>query len=674
MKGDFSRETFDPKKHYNRVLMQQGRVLTDADWNEQQEIIRYREEVEAVDVIGSSGAPSRNAGFGITAQGKKLLIGAGRMYVDGILVENEADALDYAAQPDLPLAPDAVSVIQKAGATAGIVYLDVWLRHLTALDDPSIRETALGGPDTTTRARVIWQVKVLPVKSTGNPDECQKLKDMRQAAETELEKLIASGGNPADIAALQKKIEAIDERIKIVCTDISCSSRFSEWDTLSADSSGMLNARSSPLQQTGNECQIPPSAGYTRLENQLYRVEVHRGGQLPNEQVTFKWSRDNGTVVTLIENVNGQEVKVREVGPDDILGFANGQYVEVVDDTLELAGTPGELIQIVDVNASTRVIRLKSKPMLPFDATRHPKLRRWDSQGDITASGSWQALESGVEVQFANPGLYRAGDYWTIPARTATGDVEWPRDPQSLATVPQARRGIKHHYARLALLGMQNEGLAVLEDCRCIFQPLCSRKTEEPQTTGLHVTRVSFSDGSLLTNGALFDATRLARGLYVTFDGPVSPGTVSRATFTVTIELPWPVYGQPLGKADTEFWKPLGNTDRLAIVGFQPVVLAADISLDVESKNIARWIPLQQTVRFLAGFASVLQYSDQKAVLARLALKGNFIWSADNPEDFLDGESFASSNDANSPQGVQLPSGDGRRGGDFEMWFWLTRQ
>ena len=30
MKGDFSRITFDPKKHYSRVLMQQGRVQLDA--------------------------------------------------------------------------------------------------------------------------------------------------------------------------------------------------------------------------------------------------------------------------------------------------------------------------------------------------------------------------------------------------------------------------------------------------------------------------------------------------------------------------------------------------------------------------------------------------------------------------------------------------------------------
>ena len=47
MKGDFSRLTFDPKKHYRRVLMQQGRVQVDADWNEQEAINQFRAEIEA---------------------------------------------------------------------------------------------------------------------------------------------------------------------------------------------------------------------------------------------------------------------------------------------------------------------------------------------------------------------------------------------------------------------------------------------------------------------------------------------------------------------------------------------------------------------------------------------------------------------------------------------------
>ncbi|MEI6900677.1 MAG: DUF6519 domain-containing protein, partial [Bacteroidota bacterium] len=37
MKGDFTRSTFNKEKHYHDVRMQQGRVMLDADWNEQQD-------------------------------------------------------------------------------------------------------------------------------------------------------------------------------------------------------------------------------------------------------------------------------------------------------------------------------------------------------------------------------------------------------------------------------------------------------------------------------------------------------------------------------------------------------------------------------------------------------------------------------------------------------------
>src|SRR5262245_11276856 len=67
MKGEFSRDTFDPIHRYSSVRLQQGRVVTDADWNEQADITRHRAEREAVDVIGRCGAPLDAAGFQIGA-------------------------------------------------------------------------------------------------------------------------------------------------------------------------------------------------------------------------------------------------------------------------------------------------------------------------------------------------------------------------------------------------------------------------------------------------------------------------------------------------------------------------------------------------------------------------------------------------------------------------------
>ena len=42
MTGDYTRFSFDPRKRYSGVLMQQGRVQLDSDWNEEIDILRRR--------------------------------------------------------------------------------------------------------------------------------------------------------------------------------------------------------------------------------------------------------------------------------------------------------------------------------------------------------------------------------------------------------------------------------------------------------------------------------------------------------------------------------------------------------------------------------------------------------------------------------------------------------
>ena len=67
MKADFTRNTFHAFRHFTRVLMQQGRVLLDADWNEQAAILlRYLRSM-AADIIGPHGGPAGNLGFRIVA-------------------------------------------------------------------------------------------------------------------------------------------------------------------------------------------------------------------------------------------------------------------------------------------------------------------------------------------------------------------------------------------------------------------------------------------------------------------------------------------------------------------------------------------------------------------------------------------------------------------------------
>ena len=63
MGGDFTRDTFDPGKHYSRVLMQQGRVQLDADWNEQASILLHYMRALGRDLFGPHAGPAEGAGF-----------------------------------------------------------------------------------------------------------------------------------------------------------------------------------------------------------------------------------------------------------------------------------------------------------------------------------------------------------------------------------------------------------------------------------------------------------------------------------------------------------------------------------------------------------------------------------------------------------------------------------
>jgi Family of unknown function (DUF6519) len=179
MSGDYSRFSFDSWRNFSAVLQQQGRVQLDSDWNEQSEIARRRLRAAVVDVLGRVHVATPDA-FKIASDGRGgLTIGRGRIYVDGLVAENHGAgrlvwdaALDeqqgevsvsYAQQPHVPIA-------QKLPNSGGpyLVYLDVWEREVSAIEDPALAEPALGGPDTTTRIQTVWQVKLGDAAAAGN--------------------------------------------------------------------------------------------------------------------------------------------------------------------------------------------------------------------------------------------------------------------------------------------------------------------------------------------------------------------------------------------------------------------------------------------------------------------------------------------------------------------------
>ncbi|HEY7043066.1 MAG TPA: DUF6519 domain-containing protein [Nocardioidaceae bacterium] len=351
----------------------------------------------------------------------------------------------YATQPDLPQAPFVTQADANTPPTptlpAGmyLAYLDVWQRAVTALEEPDLREVALGGPDTTTRSQTVWQLKLLTLE-----------------------------GAPAGL---------------------TCGSDLSQWTPTLAEPSGRMAARAELDQTTQNLCTPTAAGGFAGLENQLYRVQVH--DVTDDGRPIVLWSRDNGSVVTawLGNGAGAGELTVADIGKDSVLGFGASQWVELTDDVHELSGAPGTLVNLLDAKGTTLTFAT-SGPDAPTGSTTFtdfhgtPKARRWDSPGAVTVDfDTWIALEDGVEVLFPSGGTYRRGDYWLVPARTVTGGVSWARDS---AGNPLARRpdGVAHAWGRVALVSVPDNAPATVIDCRDLFPSLTTLAASDVAYTG----------------------------------------------------------------------------------------------------------------------------------------------------------------------------------------------
>ena len=590
MKADFTRKTFKPGKQFSRVLMQQGRVQLDADWNEQAAIQTGAMRRLAADLMGPHGGPPAGLNSRLTALAPAFtvlpisdptqenakadfLLLPGHYYVDGIPCSNETTPSIVTAYPDtsnlrvftwttdgVPFAvgqylwlfcSDTTKSAQPPGnptlpntllriigvdypnrnltvaALSGSlqpfindvgggspqrhfvrraptyltqpdapgaaltdgnyqVYLDVWERAITSVEDDSIREVALNGPDTAARAKVVAQVKVT---APNDGSTCY---------------------TPYELAAI-----------------------------FQPSNCGCLMARAQPSRGSADPCTISPDARYYGPENQLYRVEVHTGSlDAQGEQTTptFKWSRENGAVVFPIAAGGGTSlITLESLGRDDRFGLTEGDWVEVVDDdyVLENRAAPLRQVQAIDRVRMTVTLSGTADSSVGGDPLKHPCLRRWDqkagdpAQGGLTLSpvdnaalifprptgglafaksvpfnqdrlnrftaaatqqtSSWLNLEDGVQVLFTAPpdsatptAQFRTGDYWLIPARVATGDVEWPTEPvpnapagqPATAPVPMPPDGVTHHYAPLALISVSDDVVTVNDDCAVVFWPV----------------------------------------------------------------------------------------------------------------------------------------------------------------------------------------------------------
>ena len=450
MKADLTRWTFDPQAGYRAVLMQQGRVLLDAEWNEQASIAAHHDEVRTRDVVGRVGGPLPGDGgpgpFALVdlddgslpaaVPWARLGVAPGRYYVDGLLAESWPDPDRAAAggawplgdQPHLRTIGSGVAEDPGLAEPAGgdgrwAVYLDVFTHLVTADEEPSLREPALGGPDTAVRAKTVWQVRLEPIGA-------------------------------------------------LVCSELTAAPR-----TPRTMAAGLREAVPG-----ANPCEISSGGGYTLLENQLYRVEIVDDGAAP----MFVWSRENGSVTSgllamaaSVEPGMDAALTLDRAGRDETLSIREGDVLEVTSADRQLRGLPGFLATagpVVDL--VVHVVWSGGSPTSVASLGQAPVVRRWDG-GPRPVSSATQDLEGGITVRFPAGGDPRVGDYWLVPARTASlgygtparqGTIDWPLAGGTGQPLPP--HGTVHHRAPLHILERTGGAWSHTADCRTLFPPL----------------------------------------------------------------------------------------------------------------------------------------------------------------------------------------------------------
>jgi hypothetical protein len=461
MSADISRIRDNPLLDFAGVDLKQGGVLVDADFNELVAVVDRRLRAASSDILGRSTVSSTTPdAFKLSIVAGSLMIGKGRLYVDGLLAENHgatstdldkklfdpimaeltyADPIKYEVQPYFPSPPP----LPMAGRH--LVYLDVWEREVTHIERPDLVEAAVG-VETSSRQQIVWQVRVLEAEA-----------------------------GRADCASPDDAI--------------------SGWPAATLPSTGRLTTGTFEVPPEEDPCELPPSGGYRGLENQTYRVEIHDPGG-PG-QATFVWSRDNASVCSRVANmVSDSELELDSLGRDEVLRFNSGDWVEIIDDVREFSQRCGEIRRITVNEAARRIAIAPALPadMIPgvfpnsdFPRERNLRVKRWDQKHEIRQIGPGGTttvfqdldapnspgvikvpaagtllLESGVTVTFASTGTggFRAGDFWVFAARTADASVE--------VLVDAPPRGIHHHFARL---GIWDVSTGSVTDCRTPWPP-----------------------------------------------------------------------------------------------------------------------------------------------------------------------------------------------------------
>lgn len=359
MHPDISRDSYFAERNVSRVLFQQGRPHTDADLNE-----AFRQQQEALraltrDMFGPFGGPDPHPSFGalcgfeviglldgafvapgnlaLSESAKQLLLKTqngveevrikgdflilpGRYYVGGHCLNvgrSFEEPWQYTTQPDWRPRITQENVSKEPSVLMPgryLVVLDVWEQHAIPFELLGLADPALGGVDTTHRARIVWEAKTLPSpEDPGGPDTSPTVVIGTTKIEDGGTILLAGGTTiaPNEAQWAAEYVKAFKPLYGSLRIPLPWRPDEEHLRELLLRRSGQLLVHWDAPATFDTDFQRDEAypTGFRGQSNQLYRVEIHEAEWGPDDKkklvpksVTFKWSRNNGSTVFRIRH------------------------------------------------------------------------------------------------------------------------------------------------------------------------------------------------------------------------------------------------------------------------------------------------------------------------------------------------------------------------------------
>lgn len=410
----------------------------------------------------------------------QVWLGAGRYFVDGARIANPRPTpLDDALPED-------------DQDRAHLVYLEVWERGVSALEQPDLREVALGGPDTVIQSRMAWRTRAVHGQNA-------------EAALNAFRALEAQPRGRAGFLHAGAPLENALYRVEIQhpgwayawppgpkARQAVAPARRADDGGLTLPAKGIAPVVGAPLlafAETGDHWVVRIAAGSDANELKVTggppSWPVGAIGLL--SLASFKWSPDNAAEAYDVEGIvevtpedggQGKVGRVQLATPGfNGLDLQVGDWVELTSEADELVDQPGLLYAVAAFDKGLLQVDLAGWDSDDLAGQTRLTLRRWGRQvrNSPAPSGGYPpvatedatTLDDHVRVSFDGEGFYAAGDWWTLALRQET-DAPWAPDELSTTMAPG---GGGFRRVPLAVIDRHRDGPRV-SDLRRLFADL----------------------------------------------------------------------------------------------------------------------------------------------------------------------------------------------------------